>query len=237
MAATSTVVASPISPATPGISDSPSGTASVGSNGTMVSTFQCQPCCGGVGADGFLPAWFGPNGLCPGAVDNSKPVSLHASFMLFGTDLPFLGLLQVVTVEMIADDYQNPDHLKFKTYHVGDCPNFDPSAPSNTFFLPISGFFSVGKNFWKKSSAMDKNRIQPVNITLCTYKSYGSVAMLGDADTQLTADNYNSISDSTKVRHCSPFSLTFGKYTPSGLLVQYYGQSPPRGRYEVTFTL
>lgn len=241
------------------ISYTPTASVYGSSGGTSTGTVGCAPCCGGAsGGGGFLPAWFGPNGLCPGAVDNSVPVTVWATFLLepkleyitqggFEFYYPLGNDCLSSTnssVQMIADDYLYPNRLRFVNYQNA-CQT---SYPSTSFSIR-SGFIEVGNNFLKSGSLMDKERIQPVNIVICRCGK-NEAALLASSTTTSLSDNYSSLvrlGPGTGVNRpkCSPFFQFFGPYESYPYPLSSYSHLPGviwtssgvRGYWAVSFTL
>ncbi len=192
----------------PAISLAPSGSASGSSGGTTNSTLICRPCC--APAVSFLDPWFGPSGLCPGAVDNSVPVTLNASFSLTIT-APFstLGtycLPSTGTAALVANNYDRPDFLFWSS----------PAACSSVS-SPTTRFQPTTSNicYWILSGG--KLRSQSAIICSCSSVSGSQI--------------FPQIYDSTASAYsCSPFSITF----TGGVLISYYTVI---GSFSVTFTL
>lgn len=188
------------------ISLSPSGSASGSSGGTTTSTLTCTPCC--APSVSFLDPWFGPSGLCPGAVDNSVPVTLNASFSLTIT-APFstLGtycLPSTGTAALVANNYSQPNLLYWSS--PAACSSV---SPPTTRFQPTTSNIC----YWILSGG--KLRSQYPIFCGC---SSGSQIFPQIYDR--TASAYS----------CSPFSITF----TGGVLINY---STIIGSFSVTFTL
>lgn len=236
---------------TPGVSYSIQGGATGTSGGTSTGTITCNPCCSPLGAFGFLPAWFGPNGLCPGAVDNSIPVTVWANFLTSwkGVSSDYYCVKTSFSLQMRANDYANPNRLYFVDPVANACPatSNPPPSPRPTYSTFLSGFIEVGNNFWYPSGTMSKDRIQPVNLTFCSCSFFGQVAFIAEASSFSTIpNNYASIKAESSAGSCSPFSQNFGEpvvdpTSPSGLsypgrIIRTFG-SPVIGNWQVTFTL
>ena len=86
----------------------PSGGASGTSGGTTTQALSCSSCCAPTVY--YLPYWFGgfySGGICLGAVNNTVPVTLTATFTLSGYGgytLADMCLPASVSVDVIADD-------------------------------------------------------------------------------------------------------------------------------------
>ena len=232
-----------------GISYTPTASVYGSSGGSSTGTFACAPCCGGAsGGEGFLPAWFGPNGLCPGAVDNSVPVTVWANFLtqfIGGVPGSSYCMKTAFSLQMIANDYSNPDKLVFVD-PPNACPITPPVLPRPTYGQAIMGSIWVGKNWVFPSKTMTKDRIQPVNLVFCTCSNDGQLAFVAEASSYSNQNNYQSIQADSAVGSCLPFSQAFGEPVPNfayalsysypGRIIRRYG-STPIGNWMVTFTL
>lgn len=204
MAASVTAVQEYTGPST--LSFAPLGSATGSSGSTNTTALTCTPCC--APSVSFLDAWFGPSGLCPGAVDNSVPVTLNASFSLAIT-APYstLGtycLPSTGTASLVANNYSQPNLLYWSS----------PAACS-TVSSPTTRFQPTTTNICYLIISGGKLRSQYPLICGC---SNGSQIALNMYD--MTASAYS----------CSPFSITF----TGGYLAIF---STIIGTYSVTFTL
>ncbi len=194
MAVTSVVVSEAYSGA-PTISVAPSGTATGTSGSTSSTALTCTPCC--PPAASFLTALFGSSGECPGAVDNSVPVTLFATFNLTAVgsyNLADYCLPSSATLEIVADNYSLTMATRFTTFQASCSAITSPT----TRFIPKEGtafYFWIGGSgpayFYLKNESLG-------TIRLCDCSSTGNNYLYGPGA-------LSKLSGS-----CSPFSLTFG---------------------------
>jgi len=117
-----------------------------GSNGgTTVGTLACSSCCGPQGR--YLVGLFGGygyTGLCPGAIDNSKPFGFYASLVLTFT-APYTSAQFCVptsfSVALTAFDY-----LTAQPAQISVCPS-DITPPATRVGWP-SSYGNQGGNLW-----------------------------------------------------------------------------------------
>lgn len=213
----------------------PSGGATGTSAGTTTGTLSCPSCCSsGVK---YLPGWFSyadPSrglyaGLCPGAVNNSVPVTVYATFSLTpaaGVNLADYCIPSSFTIEMIANDPVYPSRLKPLSYAT-TCP---PIYPATRY-----GFLNItGQGYFEASVNTGANPYLVVSRTnMCSCNNVGSLVFSSYyiPTTQFSPTIYGSLDS------CSPFSLTFSKVNPFGSLANFYWQSSLVGNWSVTFTL
>lgn len=188
------------------ISVAPSGSATGSTGSTSTTALTCTPCCAPFVS--FLNAWFGQYSLCPGAVDNSVPVTLNASFSLAIT-APYstLGtycLPSTGTASLVANNYSQPNLLYWSS-----------PATCSTVSSPSTRFQPTTTNICFVVLGGGKLRSQYPLICGCPSSPQISLAMY-----DMTASSYS----------CSPFSITF-----TGGYLFYY--STAIGTYSVTFTL
>lgn len=192
----------------------PTGGASGASGGSTTTAINCAPCCSNVK---FLEAIFGASGACPGAVDNSVPVTLYATFNLTATgshNLADYCLPASETLEVIADDY----YLTMGTRFTSFSASCSAVSPPTTRLVPKQpkAFF-----FWKFGSLLyfyiKNESLGGINVCDCT--SSGTAQMYAFGGMPATSTT------------CSPFSITFGTgniYNSSNVVI---------GTWTVTFTL
>lgn len=205
------------------------------SGGTTSGTLACVPCCNS-GVQ-YLPGWFSyanPSkglaaGLCPGAVDNSVPVTVYATFNLNpapGVNLADYCVPSSFTIEMIANDPYNPSRLKPLAYST----NCSPIYPGTRFgFLDIigKGFFTASVNTGNNPSIV----AYLVNMCSCNNVGYLVFSSYYIPTSQYAPEIYGSLDS------CSPFSVTFSRNYPYGELANFYWQFAWAGTWSVTFTL
>jgi hypothetical protein len=213
----------------------PSGGATGTSGGTTSGTLSCVPCCNS--GIKYLPGWFSyadpsrglADGLCPGAVDNSVPVTVYATFNLTpatGVSLADYCIPSSFTIEMIANDPYNPSRLKPLAYSTSCSPIY----PGTRYgFLDI-----IGKGFFTASVNTGSNPYilaYLVNMCSCNNVGYLAFSSYYIPTTQYSPTIYGSLDS------CSPFSLTFSKNYPYNQLANFYWQNTWVGTWSVTFTL
>lgn len=198
----------------PAFSIAPTGSASGTSGGTTTSTINCAPCCSTVK---FLEAIFGASGACPGAVDNSVPVTLYATFNLTATgshNLADYCLPASATLEIIADDY----YLTMGTRFTSFSASCSAVSPPTTRLVPKQSkafyFYKSGSSlyFYIKNDSLG-------SIDVCDCSSTGKAYLYSFGGPYATSTT------------CSPFSITFGAgkiYNSSNVVI---------GTWTVTFTL
>ena len=192
----------------------PTGGASGASGGSTTTAINCAPCCSNVK---FLEAIFGASGACPGAVDNSVPVTLYATFNLTATgshNLADYCLPASETLEVIADDY----YLTMATRFTSFSASCSAVSPPTTRLVPnaAKAFY-----FWKFGSQ------------LYFYIKNESISSLQvcDCSSSTLAYLYKAGAMTATSTTCSPFSITFGTgniYNSSNVVI---------GTWTVTFTL
>lgn len=187
------------------ISIPPSGGATGTSGGTSTTTLTCTPCC--APATNYLAGWFGSSGLCPGAVNNTVPVTLNASFSftvnspytLSGLCLPASG-----TLSMTAN---NPSS-SYQQYLYWSSPTTCTTvSPPTTRLQGKTGLIP----YW----VLPSGNIRTVYPYICNCYSFGYINLY---ISETTAPTYS----------CSPFSITF-----NGTMYDMY---TPVGTFSVTFT-
>lgn len=214
----------------------PSGGAIGTSATTSSGTLSCLSCCSsGVK---YLPGWFSyadPSrglyaGLCPGAANNSIPVTVYATFTLTpapGINLADYCIPSSFTIEMIADDPNQPSKLRPLSYYTS-CP---PIYPATRYgFLDI-----IGKGFFFASVNTGANPyLGIVNATMCSCNNVGYLVF---SSFFIPTTPLPSISIWGTLNSCSPFSLTFSSSNPYGDPARFYWINTWVGNWSVTFTL
>lgn len=192
----------------------PTGGASGVSGGSTTTAINCAPCCSNVK---FLEAIFGASGACPGAVDNSVPVTLYATFNLTATgshNLADYCLPASATLEIIADDYYGTMATRFTSFSA----SCSAVSPPTTRLVPnqAKAFY-----FWKYGSTLyfyiKNESISSFQVCDCSSSTFAYLTKFG----AMTATSTT----------CSPFSITFGTgsiYNSSNVVI---------GTWTVTFTL
>ena len=200
-------------------SSGPSGGASGTSSGTTTQTLSCSSCCQPFVY--YLPYWFGgfyTAGLCPGAVDNTVPVTLTATFTLSGYGgytLADLCLPTSASVDVIADDPIRPGNLYLVTPST-TCSSVSP--PTTRFNVKAS--LATPYDWIFSFSGNDLT----VGFTGCNCSS--SFALNFNRWTIFQNPSPLILSSS----NCSPFSITY----TGGTIWQ---SSTRKGSFDVTFTL
>lgn len=194
----------------------PTGGASGASGGTTTTAINCAPCCSTVK---FLEAIFGASGACPGAVDNSVPVTLYATFNLTATgshNLADYCLPASETLEIIADDY----YLTMGTRFTSFSSSCSAVSPPTTRLVPnkAKAFY-----FWKYGSLLyfyiSNESLGTITVCDCNSSSSSLAYLI----------KYGAMPATSTT--CSPFSITFGTgniYNFSNVVI---------GTWTVTFTL
>lgn len=192
----------------------PTGGASGASGGSTTTAINCAPCCSNVR---FLEAIFGASGACPGAVDNSVPVTLYATFNLTATgshNLADYCLPASATLEIIADDY----YLTMATRFTSFSASCSAVSPPTTRLVPKQdkAFY-----FWKSGSLLyfyiKNESLGSIDVCDCTSSGTAYLYAFGGRTSLSTS--------------CSPFSITF----PTGYI--YNSSNVVIGTWTVTFTL
>lgn len=207
----------------------PSGGATGTSAGTTTGTLSCPSCCSsGVK---YLPGWFSYAdparglyaGLCPGAVNNSVPVTVYATFTL--TPVPLISLADYCipssfTIEMIANDPVYPSRLKPLSYAT-TCPSIYPGTRYGFLDITGKGYFEASVN----TGSYPYLVLNKIDMCSCNNVGYLSFSNIYNA-----YGNLNS---------CSPFSLTFSRVAGgiSSLSMTVYWQTTWVATYSITFTL
>jgi len=251
MAASATAIAQPFSPTTATVSQ-PSGTASAGSTGinfypestksfaitpsggasgetggATTQTLSCSSCC--VPPVTYLKKWFSPGGFCPGAVDNTAPVQLVATFSMSGYggySLADLCLPSSASIDVIANNSLRTESL-FVVTPATSCPLASP--PTKRFKI--------------------KTATAPPYDDLCYIYSNAYVpngltfyCIVCDCSTLFSPDNFSQLKfwdqnpflfrvPMTLLTYsCSPFSITY----TGGQIHQGYLR---KGSFDITFTL
>lgn len=239
MAASATAIAEPFSPTTATVSQ-PSGTASAGSTGnsstSLQSSFSIVPTGGASGTSGgsttqtlscssccvplvyYLPTWFSSYGLCPGAVDNTAPVTLTATFTLSGYGgytLAEMCLPTSASVDVIADDPIRPSNLYFVTPST-TCSLVSPPTTRFNVKSPLASPYD-----WVFTLFNNGTKLY-FSLALCncstSFALTSSDSFFGSGPLILSSSN------------CSPFSISF----TGGSIFQTYIR---KGSFDVTFTL
>lgn len=205
----------------------PTGGAFGSSGASTTGTLACSPCCS-TGVK-YLPGWFSYadptrglyDGLCPGAVDNSVPVTVYATFTLTpasGISLADYCIPSSFTIEMVANDPIYTSRLRPLSYAT-TCP---PIYPSTRYgFLDITG-----KGYFEASVNTGSNPYIVMNkVDMCACNNVGYLRF-SDA-----GSSYGTLNS------CSPFSLTFSKNSPYGSSLRVYWQTTFVATYSITFTL
>lgn len=212
----------------------PSGGATGTSAGTTTGTLSCPSCCSsGVK---YLPGWFSyadPSrglyaGLCPGAVNNSVPVTVYATFSLTpaaGVNLADYCIPSSFTIEMIANDPVYPSRLKPLSYAT-TCPPIYPATRYGFLNITGQGYFEASVN------TGNNPYLNLTNVNMCScnnvnYLIFGSYYV----PTYYAGSIYGTLGS------CSPFSLTFSKASPFGEIAKFYWYFSLLGNWSVTFTL
>lgn len=194
-------------------SSGPTGGASGSNGGTTTQTLSCGSCCGPPVY--YLGAWFGTQygpGLCSGAVDNTKPVELVATFNFYnygGYSISDLCLPSSVSVDVIANDPARPAYIYLKT----------PSTSCSAVTPPTTRF-SIKS--WRQSPydyiSAHGNFSFIMQFTGCSCGTAFDLSFGSALFRQIPTTS------------CSPFSLT---YTGGGV----YQNTIQKGLFDVTFTL
>ena len=250
MAASATAIAEPFSPTTATVSQ-PSGTASAGSTGinlypestksfaitpsggasgetggTTTQTLSCSSCC--VPPVTYLRRWFSSGGFCPGAVDNTVPVQLVATFSMSGYggySLADLCLPSSASIDVIANNPLQTESL-FAVTPAASCPSVSP--PTTRFNI-------------KPPNAPPNNALCSITSDVYTIYglSFGNVVCncdsgFGPGFFALTFwDRQPFLFRVSMLRSafsCSPFSITY----TGGEIYQGYLR---KGSFDITFTL
>lgn len=199
----------------PSISLAPLGSATGSSGGTSTTALTCTPCCAPPGY--FLLPLFGPAGLCFGAVDNSVPVTLNATFNLTATssyNLSDYCLPASATLSIASDNYTVNMATRFISWQSA-CSAI---SPPTTRLIPKE---STAFYFWQPAGGqpyfyLQNNSIGFIDFCDCTSTGYNYLAKFG----AMTLISYS----------CSPFSATFGTGS-------VYANSIVIGTWTVTLTL
>jgi hypothetical protein len=212
----------------------PSGGATGTFAGTTTGTISCPSCCNS--GEKYLPGWFSYAnparglyaGLCPGAVDNSVPVTVYATFSLTpaaGINLADYCIPSSFTIEMIANDPVSPSRLRPLSYAT-TCPPIYPATRYGFLNLTGKGYFDASVNTGSNPylTITSVNMCSCNNVGAITFNSYTYSLIYGGSI-------YGTLGS------CSPFSLTFSKVSPFGSLANFYWQSSLLGNWSVTFTL
>lgn len=219
----------------------PTGTATGNSGNTSVGTLNCVPCCNsGVR---YLPGWFSyadpskslKDGLCPGIVDNSAPVTVYATFNLTpapGISLSDYCIPSSFTIEMIADNPYYPSRLRPLSY-VTTCSPIYPGTRYGFLNINGKGFITASYNTGS-SPSIDAYLVDMCSCVNVGYLVFGSYYI----PTDNTFFNTYNPTIYGKLDSCSPFSVTFSKSFPNGQDANlYWYPSTWVSTWSVTFTL
>lgn len=241
MATSVTAISEPFSPTTATVSQ-PSGTATAGSTsgsiinlqstysigptggasgtsgGSTTQTLSCSSCC--VPLVYYLPTWFSSYGLCPGAVDNTVPVTLTATFTLSGYGgytLADMCLPTSASIDVIADDPVRPSNLYIITPST-TCSLVSPPTTRFNVKSPLANPYD-----WVFTAAYNTAHQLLYSLTLCNCSTSFALNLSNWA---FLNANLMTLASSS----CSPFSITF----TGGTIYETYIR---KGSFEVTFTL
>lgn len=196
------------------------------STGTSTSNLNCPSCCSTVK---YLTGWFGgpslsgtDSGICPGAVDNSAPVTLYFSFSLTpdtGVNLADLCLPSSISLQVIADDPLFPNKLRFTTVY----------SSCSSVSSPTTRLHPTSSNIWVLT--------QPDPYTGTRGRLQFSMTACDCSGNTIRFSPYSNWTLGYSSLSCSPFSATFGAFgpgVPSPAVPGYFYQN---NVYKGTFTI
>lgn len=200
------------------------------STGTSTSNLNCPSCCSNVK---YLPGWFGGTslsgtdpGICPGAVDNSAPVTLYFLFSLTpdtGVNLADLCLPSSISLQVIADDPLFPSKLRFTSVY-SSCSTI--SSPATRLYPTSSS------NIWVLT--------QPAAYTGSRGRLQFSMTACDCSGNTLWFSPYSNWNLGYSSLSCSPFSATFGAFGPGvptpAIAGYFYQNTVYKGTFTITVT-